>query len=56
MIRGKNGRFNARMQRPPAGVHRYKFLVDGSRWIEDPENAAKDADGYGGFNSLLRIE
>ena len=56
MLRGKNGRFHARMQRPPAGVHRYKFLVDGSRWIEDPENAAKDADGYGGFNSLLRIE
>ncbi len=37
------------------GRYRYKFLVDGERWLDDPENADKDADGYGGFSAVLQI-
>jgi serine protease AprX len=37
---------------PPAGVYRYKFLVD-DRWLEDPENPERVEDGYGGFASIL---
>lgn len=33
-------------------VH-YKFFVDGKTWVEDPANPMKEADGNGGFNSLL---
>ena len=39
----------------PTGTYRYKFLVDGTRWTEDPSHALKEEDGYGGFNSLLVI-
>jgi serine protease AprX len=37
------------------GSYRYKFLLDGQRWIEDPSNGLKELDGYGGFNSVLHI-
>ena len=39
----------------PAGSYRYKFLIDGLRWTEDPSHGLKDDDGLGGFNSILSI-
>jgi glycosidase len=33
----------------------YKFVVDGN-WIPDPENPRKSPDGYGGFNSVVRVD
>jgi hypothetical protein len=30
-------------------------VVNGERWIEDPANAMKEPDEYGGFNSILHI-
>ena len=38
------------------GRYHYKFIVDGTRWIEDPSNGMKMPDGFGGLNSLLVIE
>jgi len=37
------------------GVYRYKFVIDGSNWKEDPENPTKVDDNFGGFNSLLVV-
>lgn len=34
----------------------YKFVVDGATWIEDPDNTRKSPDGFGGFNSVLRVD
>jgi hypothetical protein len=34
-----------------AGKHCYKFIV-GGRWLEDPHNDLKEADFYGGRNSI----
>ncbi len=39
----------------PAGEYRYKLLIDGERWTEDPSHGFKDEDGLGGFNSILLI-
>jgi serine protease AprX len=39
----------------PPGRYRYKLVVNGARWIEDPANAMKEPDEYGGFNSILHI-
>lgn len=39
----------------PAGRYRYKFLIDDSKWTEDPSHALKEEDGFGGFNSVLVI-
>ena len=41
---------------PRAGRFEYKFIVDGQRWIEDPNNGLKAPDNYGGLNSVLVIE
>jgi serine protease AprX len=39
----------------PDGRYKYKFLLDGARWLDDPANMRKSWDGFGGFNSLLTI-
>lgn len=52
MERGRDGSFAAETS-VPDGRHAYKFIVDGSRWIADPANPARDDDQNGGFNSIL---
>ncbi len=39
----------------PAGRHVYKLLLDGQRWLDDPNNPRKSPDGVGGLNSVLVI-
>jgi serine protease AprX len=51
----EQGCWHALMPRPAPGEYHYKFLVDGDRWLDDPENGLKAIDGYGGFNSVLMI-
>jgi hypothetical protein len=36
------------------GVHEYAFLIDGERWVPDPEAPAV-ADGFGGLNSRVSV-
>lgn len=50
-----DGVWRAEVAVPEAGKYRYKFVIDNSRWIEDPSNGMKEEDGYGGFNSLLNV-
>lgn len=50
-----DGVWRALMQLPPPGRYRYKLVVNDERWIEDPANAMKEPDEYGGFNSILHI-
>ncbi len=40
----------------PNGIYKYKYLVDGTKWIADPLNAFKEDDGYNGLNSKLIME
>lgn len=37
------------------GKHTYKFVVDGSRWVADPDNPATEEDGHGGKNSIVDL-
>ena len=37
------------------GEYQYKFLVNGSEWVEDPSNGLKATNEFGGLNSLLVI-
>ena len=39
----------------PVGQHAYKFLLDGKRWLDDPDNPRKAHDGVGGLNSTLAV-
>src|SRR5215470_16859617 len=56
LVRDASGLWSAEIKTPPAGRYHYKFVVDGKRWTEDPNNGMKATDGYGGLNSLLVIE
>ena len=54
MRREPGGLWTASILAPPPGRHRYKFLVDGSRWIADPSHSFREPDPYGGFDSVHR--
>ncbi|MBX7220254.1 MAG: S8 family serine peptidase [Blastocatellia bacterium] len=51
----ETGVWKAEIDVPPSGKHRYKIVLDGNRWLEDPSNGLKETDGYGGFNSVLNF-
>lgn len=36
------------------GRHLYKLIVDGT-WMADPSAADQEADGFGGFNSVIEV-
>lgn len=35
--------------------YQYQFVIDGNRWVADPEARVQIDDGFGGVNSLLNI-
>ncbi|MCA9669853.1 MAG: isoamylase early set domain-containing protein, partial [Myxococcales bacterium] len=37
------------------GRYRYKFLVDGQRWVVDPDAPASASDGFGGRNAVITL-
>ena len=38
------------------GEHQYKLVIDGSNWIADPGNSLAAPDGFGGNNSVVRVD
>ena len=49
------GLWRASLPLPRTGVHRYKFVVDGTRWVEDPANMRREPDGHGGTNAVVEV-
>ena len=49
------GAWRAEIEPPAPGRYRYKLIVDRSRWIDDPGNAMKEPDNYGGLNSVINL-
>lgn len=39
----------------PGRDYQYQFLIDGRRWVADPESRLHVDDGFGGTNSVLSI-
>ncbi|MEO0651978.1 MAG: alpha-amylase family glycosyl hydrolase, partial [Planctomycetota bacterium] len=55
MARGADGRWRVTIELT-GGVTTYKFVLDGERWIPDPQNPERVEDGVGGpGNSVLRL-
>ena len=50
-----SGFWQTEIEMPPPGKYRYKFVIDGNRWTEDASHALKEADGFGGFNSVIFV-
>src|SRR5262249_52847587 len=53
--RVETGLWRAAITLPHGSRHHYKFIVDGSRWVEDPANGLQEPDGYGGLNSVVNL-
>jgi serine protease AprX len=53
--RDVDGIWRLEMEPPPRGRYRYKLVVDGSRWVDDPSNGLQEPDEFGGFNSLVHV-
>lgn len=51
MTKGEGGVWEKEMTLTP-GRHSYKFVVDGSRWENDPSAPDKDAQG----NSVVKVK
>lgn len=49
-----DGVWSGRVRLEP-GVHKYMFVVDGSRWITDPRAGRWVDDGFGNRNALLVV-
>ncbi len=54
MRRGEGGTWVAEINLVP-GLHHYVFIVDGNRWVVDPNATAQVDDGFGQQNSVLLI-
>ena len=39
----------------PPGRYEYKFLVDGERFVQDPNAVETDSDGVGGNHSVITV-
>lgn len=50
-----DGLWRIDVEAPAPGRYRYKFLLNESRWVEDPANLFKQPNIYGGFDSILTI-
>jgi len=50
-----NGNWTATVPVNDEQVILYKFVVDGN-WIPDPDNSRQSPDGYGGYNSVVRVD
>ncbi len=55
MVRQADGAWRAALAVPAPGRHRYKLVVDGTRWLPDPSHALREPDPHGSFNSLLDL-
>ncbi len=54
MERAADGRFRGEIDLE-SGTYRYKFWLDGDRWIPDPANGDSEDDGFGSRNTILHL-
>lgn len=56
LTKSATGLWTATIALPTAGRYAYKFFINGSSWIEDPNNTLKVSDNFGGLNSLFIVK
>lgn len=54
-LKCNDGIWRAKIPCQPLGQYRYKFVIDGKKWVEDPSHGLKEDDSYNGFNSILNV-
>jgi 1,4-alpha-glucan branching enzyme len=54
MVKGPDGNWTVKVDLRP-GQYEYQFVVDGSRFVPDPNATEQRDDGLGGANAVLRL-
>ena len=55
MKKKKDGTFSAEINLPKESKHEFKYLVNETFWINEPEADGEQVNEFGGSNSLLVI-
>ncbi len=55
MSRKKAGTFSAEVNLPKDSTHEFKYLVDNSLWLNDPEADQEVPNAFGGSNSVVSL-
>jgi 1,4-alpha-glucan branching enzyme len=55
MVKDDSGVWSVQIDLKP-GTYQYKYVVDGKDWVVDPSNKDAADDGYGGSNSVVKVE
>ena len=53
LTKRKDGRFSASVNLQQGRSYRYRYLVDGERWVDDPQPDAFVDNGYGTKDSVV---
>lgn len=55
MSRKKDGSFSADVNLPKESRHEFKYLVNETLWLNDPEADSETPNVYGGSNSVIEL-
>lgn len=55
MSRKKDGSFSADVNLPKESKHEFKYLVNETLWLNEPEADGETPNEYGGTNSVLAL-
>jgi hypothetical protein len=53
MSKKKDGTFTAEVSLPKESQHEFKYVIDESLWVNDPEADKEATNEFGGINSVL---
>lgn len=56
MTKKKDGTFSAELTLPKNTQHEFKYRVNATEWLNEPEADGEQANSFGGSNSVLVIE
>jgi Glycogen recognition site of AMP-activated protein kinase len=55
MARKKDGSFSAEVNLPKDSTHEFKYLIDNTLWLNDPEADTEVPNVFGGSNSVVSL-
>jgi hypothetical protein len=55
MSKKKDGSFSAEVNLPKDSTHEFKYRVDNSQWLNDPEADTEVPNVFGGSNSVVSL-
>lgn len=55
MIRRRDGNFTIELNLPKDSRHEFKYLVNETEWLNEPEADAQAPNEFGGSNSVLAL-